>query len=97
MNVELTPGQRALIKQAIDNGRITRKEQVIEEAMALWEYRERRRLEINAMVERWRDVGRQGSKDECLACITDFWTDMRPSSISFSVAARHHEHAAVLR
>lgn len=73
MSVELTPGQRALIEQAIDNGRITRKEQVIEEAMALWEYRERRRLEINAMVERWRE------------------------SISFSVAARHHEHAAVLR
>ena len=29
----------------------------------------------------WRDVGRKGSKDECLAYIKDVWTDMRPLSL----------------
>jgi Arc/MetJ-type ribon-helix-helix transcriptional regulator len=51
MNVELTPDQRAFIQKAIESGRFTREEQAIEEAMALWEERERRRLEILAMVD----------------------------------------------
>jgi hypothetical protein len=50
MDVELTPGQRDLIKKAIDSGRITREEEAIAEALALWEHRERRRLEIDEMV-----------------------------------------------
>lgn len=29
----------------------------------------------------WRDVGRQGSKQECLASIRELWTDMRPLSL----------------
>ena len=29
----------------------------------------------------WRDVGKTGSKQECLAYISDVWTDMRPLSI----------------
>lgn len=29
----------------------------------------------------WRDVGRSGSKQECLAYIKEVWTDMRPLSI----------------
>lgn len=29
----------------------------------------------------WREVGRRGSKDECLAYIKDVWTDMRPLSL----------------
>lgn len=29
----------------------------------------------------WRDVGRQGPKDECLAYIKEVWTDMRPLSL----------------
>ena len=39
VNIELTPDQRAFVQKAI------------EEALALWEERERRRLEISAMVE----------------------------------------------
>ncbi len=27
----------------------------------------------------WNDAGFQGSKQECLAYIKEFWTDMRPS------------------
>ena len=29
----------------------------------------------------WRDVGKQGSKAECLAHIKEVWTDMRPASL----------------
>ena len=29
----------------------------------------------------WRDVGRQGTKSECLAFIEEVWTDMRPLSL----------------
>jgi len=28
----------------------------------------------------WRDTGRNGTKDECLAYIQEVWTDKRPSS-----------------
>jgi MbtH protein len=29
----------------------------------------------------WRDCGRSGTKDECLAYIKEVWTDMRPLSL----------------
>ncbi|GCE14523.1 MbtH family protein [Tengunoibacter tsumagoiensis] len=29
----------------------------------------------------WREVGKQGKKDECLAYIQEVWTDMRPLSL----------------
>jgi putative addiction module CopG family antidote len=51
MNVELTPDQRAFVQKAIDSGRFTREEEAVREALALWERRERRRLEITAMID----------------------------------------------
>jgi MbtH protein len=29
----------------------------------------------------WKTVGKQGSKEECLAYIEEVWTDMRPLSL----------------
>jgi MbtH protein len=29
----------------------------------------------------WKEVGKQGPKDECLAFIEEIWTDMRPLSL----------------
>ena len=29
----------------------------------------------------WRDAGKSGSKEECLAYIKEVWTDMRPLSL----------------
>ena len=29
----------------------------------------------------WRDAGKEGTKDECLAYIEEVWTDMRPLSL----------------
>jgi MbtH protein len=36
----------------------------------------------------WREVGKQGSKAECLAYIEEVWTDMRPLSLRKSMAER---------
>jgi MbtH protein len=29
----------------------------------------------------WRDIGRKGSKEQCLEYIEEVWTDMRPSEL----------------
>jgi putative addiction module CopG family antidote len=51
MNVDLTPDQQAFVQKAIESGRLASAEEAVEQALALWERRERRRLEIIAMVE----------------------------------------------
>jgi putative addiction module CopG family antidote len=51
MEVHLTDDQKAFIRQAIQAGRLHREEDAIKEALALWEERERRKLEILAAVE----------------------------------------------
>lgn len=51
MNVELTPDQRTFVQKAIESGRFSREEEAVAEALALWEERERRRLEIRAMLD----------------------------------------------
>jgi Arc/MetJ-type ribon-helix-helix transcriptional regulator len=51
MEVHLTRDQEAFIRQAIETGRLHRQEEAFEEAMSLWEERERRRLEILAAVD----------------------------------------------
>jgi putative addiction module CopG family antidote len=51
MNVDLTPDQRALVKRAIESGRFSHEEEAVQEALALWEERERRRLEILAALD----------------------------------------------
>ena len=35
----------------------------------------------------WSDVGKSGTKDECLAYIEQVWTDMRPLSLRQKMAA----------
>ncbi len=52
MEVHLTPDQEAFIRQAIETGRLHRKEDALQEAMSLWEERERRRMEILAAADR---------------------------------------------
>jgi len=51
MEVHLTPDQEELISRAISSGRFQSAEDAIEEAMSLWEDRERRRIEILAAVD----------------------------------------------
>jgi len=52
MEVQLTPDQKAFVRQAIESGRLGREEDAVKEALSLWEERERRRLEVLAAVDR---------------------------------------------
>jgi Arc/MetJ-type ribon-helix-helix transcriptional regulator len=51
MNVHFTPDQEAFIRHAIEAGRLHRAEDAVEQALSLWEERERRRVEILAAVD----------------------------------------------
>lgn len=51
MNVELTPDQRAFAQRAIKSGRFSREEDAVQEALRLWEERERRRVETLAALD----------------------------------------------
>jgi len=41
----------------------------------------------------WKEVGKQGRKEECLAYINEVWTDMRPLSLRRAMAAAAAESA----
>ncbi len=51
MEVQLTPDQKAFARHAIEIGRIHHEEDVVQEALALWERRERTRSEVLGMVD----------------------------------------------
>jgi Arc/MetJ-type ribon-helix-helix transcriptional regulator len=46
MEVELTMDQKAFVRRAIENGRLHTEKDAVEEALALWEERERQRAEF---------------------------------------------------
>jgi Arc/MetJ-type ribon-helix-helix transcriptional regulator len=46
MEVELTVDQKAFIRRAIENGRLNSERDAVQEALALWEERERQRTEF---------------------------------------------------
>jgi Arc/MetJ-type ribon-helix-helix transcriptional regulator len=46
MEVNLTPDQKAFVRQAIESGRLLHEEDAVKEALSLWEERERTRAEI---------------------------------------------------
>jgi len=39
----------------------------------------------------WRDAGKRGSKEECLAYIGEVWTDMRPLSLRKKMESSEHQ------
>jgi len=51
MEVQLTPDQKAFVRQAIETGRFQREEDAVKEALSLWEERERTRAEILSAVD----------------------------------------------
>jgi len=51
MEVQLTADPKAFIRQAIETGRIHRAEDAVQQALSLWEERERTRAEILASVD----------------------------------------------
>lgn len=52
MEVQLTPDQKAFVRQAIQSGRLRREEDAVEEALVMWEERERLRAEILIAVDK---------------------------------------------
>ena len=52
-----------------------------EEQYSIW-------LEDKPVPAGWREVGKSGSKAECLAHIKDVWTDMRPLSLRLHLATQ---------
>jgi putative addiction module CopG family antidote len=46
MEVHLTPDQEAFVRHAIETGRFRRVEDAVQEALSLWEERERKRVEF---------------------------------------------------
>jgi Arc/MetJ-type ribon-helix-helix transcriptional regulator len=60
MEVNLSPDQLAFVRRAIASGRLHDEHEAVQEALALWEERERRRLEITASVESARAVYGRG-------------------------------------
>jgi Arc/MetJ-type ribon-helix-helix transcriptional regulator len=46
MDVRFTPDQKAFARRAVESGRLHNDEDVVQEALALWEDRERRRAEF---------------------------------------------------
>jgi len=51
MEVQFTAEQRRFVRQAIETGRLHSEEEAIQEALFLWEERERTRTEILAAVD----------------------------------------------
>lgn len=51
MDVQFTREQKAFVQEAIKSGRLSREEDAIQEALAMWEGRERARAEILAAVD----------------------------------------------
>jgi putative addiction module CopG family antidote len=51
VEVHLTPDQEAFVRQAIESGRLHRAEDAIEEALRLWEERERKRAQFLATID----------------------------------------------
>lgn len=49
--MQLTEDQKAFVRRALEAGRYTREEEAVQEALSLWEQRERRRAEILAAVD----------------------------------------------
>jgi putative addiction module CopG family antidote len=54
MEVQLTSDQQAFARHAVESGRLHSEEEAVREALALWEERERRRLEFLASLDRER-------------------------------------------
>jgi len=79
MEVRLSPDQVSFIRQAIDAGRFQSSEEAVQEALLLWEERERRRLEILAAVDQAEaSLARgEGTSIGSQAELTDFANNIR--------------------
>ena len=60
MEVHLTSDQQALARRAVETGHLHREEDAIDEALGLWEERERQRIAFLATIDEARTTLDQG-------------------------------------
>jgi Arc/MetJ-type ribon-helix-helix transcriptional regulator len=60
MDVRLSPDQEAFARRAVESGRLRSEQDAVEEALALWEERERQRVEFLLTLEDARAALRRG-------------------------------------
>ncbi len=51
MDIQLTSDQQAFARRAVESGRLANEQSAVQEALALWEERERRRAEFLATID----------------------------------------------
>lgn len=51
MEVQLTSDQKSFARRAVESGRLRTEEDAVQEALALWEERERGRVEFRASID----------------------------------------------
>lgn len=61
MEVELSLAQQAFARRAVESGRLHSEEEAVREALALWEDRERRRVEFLATLDHARAALARGA------------------------------------
>jgi Arc/MetJ-type ribon-helix-helix transcriptional regulator len=60
MEVQLTLDQKAFARHAVESGRLHNEQEAVEEALALWEERERKRMAFVATLDRARASAERG-------------------------------------
>ena len=65
MKITLTPEQEELIQHAIDSGRLKSAEEAVQEALSLWEERQRDLTELLAALDEAEEDFRTGNFIEC--------------------------------
>ena len=93
MNVDMTPDQRAFVRRAIDSGRFHSEEEAVQEALALWEERERRRSQIlTALDEAEASLARGEGRpitDESMRALADEVKQRGRSRLAAERSTRH--------
>jgi Arc/MetJ-type ribon-helix-helix transcriptional regulator len=64
MEVQLTSDQLEFARRAVEAGRLKSEEAAVEEALSLWEQRERRRVELQATIDESRAALARGEGRE---------------------------------
>ena len=93
MEVQLSSGQKAFVREAIGSGRIANEEEAVRQALLMWEERERQRVEILGAVERSRaSLARgEGRRITSLAGLDEFAENVKRRGLARLEAERNRK------
>jgi len=93
MDVRLTPDQKAFARRAVEAGRLRSEEDAVEEALALWEERERRRAEFRATLDKARaSLARGEGRAITQESIRDLSAEVKERARARLIAELTHAH-----